>query len=152
MATVANARVRETEWPAARVWMLASAMWHLPLGIIGLIVDRTFPIGVEAARSAHSEHIFGVFETNGWHSAAALLLGIISTYYLVRSRGAARAALGIGLFHVGIVASLELWSPETFWLASNLADQFVHATTAVTGIAVGLAGTNGSGRAVNASS
>ena len=125
-------------WTVARVFMLVSALWHLPLGIVGLAVDRTFPIGVEAARAAHSEHIFGVFETNGWHSSAALLLGVVSVYFLLRPRYAAQAALGIGLFHVGIVLSLELWSPETFWLASNVADQIVHATTAITGIAAGL--------------
>src|SRR5687767_12885445 len=120
---MSSATAARGAWTPARVFMLVSAVWHLPLGIIGLAVDRTFPIGIEAAQRAHSEHIFGVFETNGWHSSAALLLGFVSVYFLFRPRLAAQVALGIGLFHVGIVLSLELWSPETFWLASNMADQ-----------------------------
>jgi hypothetical protein len=47
--------------------MLVSALYHLPLGIAGLLYDQTFPIGSAEAERAGSEHVFGVFETNGWH-------------------------------------------------------------------------------------
>lgn len=114
--------------------MLVSTLYHLPLGIAGLIYDRTFPIGAAAAERAGSELVFGIFETNGWHSVAALAVGLISVYFAIYPRRARDVALAIGLFHVGIVASLIIWPPSTFWLASNFADQVVHASTAIGGI------------------
>ena len=87
-----------------------------------------------ARRAGDSEHIFGILETNGWHSLAALLLGLISLYFAMRPEGARQAALAIGVAHVGIVLGLTLWAPSTFWLASNGADQVVHASTAIGGI------------------
>jgi hypothetical protein len=113
---------------------VVSTLYHLPLGIAGLIYDQTFPVGAAAAERAGSELVFGIFETNGWHSVAALALGVISVYYTFYPRGARDAALAIGLFHVGIVASLEIWEPSTFWLASNFADQVIHTGTAIGGI------------------
>lgn len=118
--------------------MLVSTLYHLPLGIAGLIYDQTFPVGASAAERAGSELVFGIFETNGWHSVAALGLGIISVYFTFYPRRARDAAFAIGLFHVGIFASLVIWEPSTFWLASNLADQVVHTSTAVGGIASAL--------------
>ena len=127
-----------TEWSPARIFMVISALWHLPLGVIGLIYDQTFPIGADAAATAHSEHIFGVFETNGWHSLAAVLFGVLSAYFWLRPERAREGALAIGIFHIGVVIALALWGPETFWLASNMADQVIHSTTAVAGTASGL--------------
>lgn len=94
--------------------MLAAAVLHLPLGIVGLVYDQTFPVGAIAAERASSEHIFGIFETNGWHSLAALVLGIITAYFTMYSRRARDAALMIGLLHVGIVTALVVWQPSTF--------------------------------------
>jgi hypothetical protein len=130
--------LRSERWTPARIFMIVSTLYHLPLGIAGLIYDQTFPVGATAAQRAGSELVFGIFETNGWHSVAALGIGIISVYYAVYPRRARDAALAIGLFHVAIVASLEIWEPSTFWLASNAADQIVHASTAVGGIASAL--------------
>ncbi len=124
---------RRSSWSPARIFMAVSAAWHLPLGVIGLLLDRTFPVGARATTHASSEHIFGVFETNGWHSLAALLLGAISLVFATRPEHAREAALAIGVFHVGVVVSLILWGPETFWLASNTSDQVVHSSTAVAG-------------------
>ena len=131
-------RVPNERWTPARIFMVISTLYHLPLGIAGLIYDQTFPIGAAAAERAGSELVFGIFETNGWHSVAALVVGVVSVYYTFRPRGARDAALAIGLFHVGIVASLEIWEPSTFWLASNFADQVIHTFTAIGGIASGL--------------
>jgi hypothetical protein len=125
-------------WTPARIFMLVAAIWHLPLGIAGLIYDQTFPIGASAAEHSGSEQVFGIFETNGWHSVAALAVGIITTYFTIYPRRAREAALSLGLFHVGIVVSLVVWEPSTFWLASNDADQIVHASTAIGGIASAL--------------
>ena len=121
-------------WSPARIFMLIAAVWHLPLGIAGLMYDQTFPIGAGAAATAGSETVFGVFETNGWHSLAALILGIVTAYFTIYPERAREAALLIGIFHVGLVASLALLGASTFWLASNTADQIVHASTAIGGI------------------
>jgi hypothetical protein len=118
--------------------MLAAAVVHLPLGIAGLVYDQTFPVGATAAERASSELIFGIFETNGWHSLAALLLGIITAYFAMYPRRARDAALIIGVLHVGIFAALVVSQPSTFWLASNGADQVVHASTGIGGIASAL--------------
>ncbi len=126
---------RSARWTPARIFMLVAAVWHLPLGIAGLIYDQTFPVGPAAAERAGSAFVFGIFETNGWHSVAALGVGVIATYFTLYPRRAREAALAIGLFHVGIVTSLILWEPSTFWLASNAADQVVHTSTAIGGIA-----------------
>lgn len=125
---------RPGAWSSARVFMLVSALWHVPLGIVGLLYDQTFPLGSRAAERAGSDHIFGIFETNGWHSSAALLLGVISLFFLVRPGRVREAALTIGVFHVVLVAALIIWPPETFWIASNAADQVVHSATAIAGI------------------
>ena len=82
---------------------------------------------------AGSEHVFGVFETNGWHSLAALLVGVVSLYFAVRPERAREGALTIGIGHVFVVLALTFWEPSTFWLMSNGADQVVHATTAIVG-------------------
>lgn len=126
-------------WTPARIFMLLAAVWHLLLGVAGFLYDRTFPVGSGAAADADSGHIFGIFLTNGWHSLAALLLGLVALAFTLKPRRARDAALIIGLFHVGLVLALTLWEPETFWIASNGADQIVHLSTAVGGILCGLA-------------
>lgn len=125
-------------WTPARIFLAISAVWHLPLGMVGLVVDQTFPIGAHETAHAGSEHIFGVFETNGWHSLAGVLLGAVSLLFALRPQRARQAALAIGVFHVGVVISLILWGPETFWLASNTSDQIDHSATAVGGLVSGL--------------
>ncbi|MFN2525173.1 MAG: DUF4383 domain-containing protein [Actinomycetota bacterium] len=127
-----------SEWTPARVFLVISALWHIPLALAGFVYDRTFPIGADAAARAPSELVFGAFETNGWHTLAALIVGVVSLYYVLRPRHAREAALGLGLGHVGLVIMLILWDPSTFWIASNTADQVVHSSTAVGGIISGL--------------
>ena len=121
-------------WTPARIFMLVAAVVHLPLGVAGLIADQTFPVGATAAERAESALVFGVFETNGWHSVAALAIGLMAAYLTIAPRRARDVALAIGLFHVGVVASLVVWEPSTFWLASNAADQVIHTSTAIGGI------------------
>jgi hypothetical protein len=114
--------------------MAASAAFHLPVAIVGLAIDQTFPVGADAAEHAGSGHIFGILETNGWHSLAALLVGVVSLYFAVRPERAREGALAIGIGHVGVVLALTFWAPSTFWFMSNGADQVVHASTAIGGI------------------
>jgi hypothetical protein len=132
-ATVGLPR-RAQSWSPARIFMLVSALYHLPLGIAGLLYDQTFPIGSGEAERAGSALVFGVFETNGWHSFAALVLGAVSLYFATRPQGARAAALVIGVQHVALIAAFIAWPPETFWMASNVADQIVHSFTAIGGI------------------
>ncbi|HWL65814.1 MAG TPA: DUF4383 domain-containing protein [Actinomycetota bacterium] len=132
-------------WLPARIFMLVSALYHLPLGLSGLVYDQTFPIGSGAAERAGSEMIFGVFETNGWHSLAAVLLGVVSLYFTLRPRGARPAALAIGVQHVFLVIAFIVWPSETFWMASNNADQVVHSFTAIVGIGSALLTRDGQG-------
>lgn len=137
MATVVgNGRTasQKPSWTPARIFMVVSAGYHLPLALVGLAIDQTFPLGPDAAARAGSEHVFGIFETNGWHSLAALLVGAVSLYFAVRPAGAREAALTIGVGHVFVVLALTFWDPATFSLMSNGADQVVHATTAIGGI------------------
>lgn len=142
-------RQEDSAWTPARTFMAASALFHIPVAIVGFVYDRTFPIGPSAAEAAGSAHVFGVFETNGWHTLGALLVGAMSLYYVLRPRHARDAALALGVFHVGLVVSLLLWDASTFWLASNAADQVVHLSTAIGGIGSALL-TRRPGRAASA--
>ena len=126
------------EWTPARIFLAASTVYHLVLAIPGLAMDQSFPVGAEAAARAESEHVFGIFESNGWHSLAGLLFGVVSLYFVLRPQRARAAALGIGLSQLGVVVAFALVPPETFWFASNGADQVIHATTAIGGIGAAL--------------
>jgi hypothetical protein len=134
----ATAHASGERWTAAQLFLAVSAIWHIPLGVIGLWIDQTFPLRGPEAERAHSEHIFGIFETNGWHSLLALLLGVVSLYFAVRSDHAREVALVIGAVHVAVVVALLMWSPSTFLLASNTADQVIHSFTAIGGLVGGL--------------
>ena len=140
MATEATTGVvpRESERGPARIFMAVSAVFHIPIGLIGLAVNQSFPIGSEAASASESAYILGVLETNGWHSLAALLVGLISLYFAVRPERAREGALSIGISHIAVFICLAVSDSSTFWLASNAADQVIHATTAITGTGAGL--------------
>lgn len=126
-------------WTPARVFLLVTAIVHVPLGIVGFFYDRSFPLGAQATEVAGSAHVFGILETNGWHTLGALLVGVIALNAALNPGRAREVALGLGVFHVGLFASLLVWEPSTFWLASNAADQVIHAFTAIGGIVTGLA-------------
>jgi hypothetical protein len=138
VVTTTAASARTTEWTPARWFLLAFAIVHLPLAVAGLVVDRSFPIGAGAARAGDPEYVFGVFATNGWHTLGALLLGILAAVAIVRPGRERPVALAIGALHVWLVVSLVLWDPSNFWIASNDADQIIHASSAVGGIVSGL--------------
>ena len=125
----------EESWTPARIFLAASAAYHLLLGVVGFGVDRTFPIGSTATEHAGSGHIFGIFETNGWHSLAAVLIGVISLYFMMRPARAREVALLLGISQLGVVVAFALFPPTTFSFQSNAADQVVHTATAIGGIA-----------------
>jgi hypothetical protein len=126
------------DWTPARAFLGVSAVYHLLLAAAGLAIDQTFPVGADAAAQAGSEHVFGIFETNGWHSLAGLLLGVLSLYFVLRPAHARPVAFALGLSQLGVVVAFAVATPATFWFASNGADQVVHAATAVGGIASAL--------------
>jgi hypothetical protein len=126
------------KWSPARIFLTASAIWHLPLGIAGFLYNQSFPIGAAATANSESAYVFGIFETNGWHSLAALVLGVVSAYFAIKNEKVRQVALFIGILHVGIVTSLIVQDPSAFWLASNNADQVVHTSSAAGGIVSGL--------------
>lgn len=131
-------RFADASWTPARWYLLAIAITHIPLGVIGLVMDRSFPIGPEAAARADSAMVFGVFETNGWHSLAALGIGVGATLFTMYPSRARAVALALGVSHVAIMLSFSFADPTTKWIASNGADQVIHASTAIGGIATGL--------------
>jgi hypothetical protein len=131
-------------WTPARIFLVASVGYHLPLGLAGFLYNRSFPIGPEAAAKAESAFVFGIFETNGWHSFAALAIGVVSLWAVLENRRVRMVALTIGALHVGIVLALIAWDPSVFWLASNNADQVIHSFTAVGGLVSGFATPRGS--------
>lgn len=122
-----------SEWTPARIFLAASAVFHIPIAILGFMQDHSFPT-TSAAASAHHGMLFGVLMTNGWHNLAALGIGLISAYFVCRPHHAREVALAVGVGHVGVVVAFSLWTPSTFLFASNGADQVIHSTTAILGI------------------
>ena len=137
MSATATDRTKSS-WTPARIFLAISAGYHIPLGIIGLAINQSFPLSSHAAARSGSDQILGVLATNGWHSLAALAVGAISVYFTARPLHAREAALGIGAGHVAVVLALSVQDPSTFLIASNGADQVIHVTTAVGGLASGL--------------
>jgi hypothetical protein len=77
----------------AYLWVWGAVL--VILGGAGLALHPDFAVG----RGVSHEHLFGVFETNGWHSVAGLAFGIPSLVVASRAPGWAPAtALAVGLF------------------------------------------------------
>lgn len=128
---------RGREWTPARAFLAFTALYLIPLCLIGFALNREFP--TSAAGAENSAHILGILETNGWHNLAGLAYGVFALVALLRGRTGRSAALFIGVSHVFVTIAFILWDPTTFWFASNFADNVVHAAFAVSGIATGLA-------------
>ena len=126
-------------WSPARLYLAVNGVWHLVLAVGGFLADQTFPFSVAAARSGHSGLVFGVFETNGWHTLGAAIIGVLATYTAIYPRRAREVAFAIGAFHVPFTLALVFWEPHTLLIASNGADQIVHTASAVLGLASAIA-------------
>jgi hypothetical protein len=107
--------------------------------VAGLALDRSFPTSPGAVDSAGSGWLFGVLQTNGWHSVAALASGAVALGFATRPEWARLGAMVKGLFYVAVTTSLFITEPSTFLLVSNVGDQIVHASLAIGGIATALA-------------
>ncbi|MDP8955853.1 MAG: DUF4383 domain-containing protein [Actinomycetota bacterium] len=132
-------QTRASDWSPARLYLAVNGAWHLVLAVAGFLTDQTFPTSMAAARSGHSGHVFGVFETNGWHTLGAAVIGVVATYSAIYPRRAREVAFAIGAFHVPFTLALFVWEPHTFLIASNDADQIVHASSAILGLAAAFA-------------
>lgn len=131
-------RARESErWSPARLYLVISGIVLLALAITGFAYSRSFPTDPDAVAEGARE-AFGVLLTNGWHNLAGLLSGVVALGFAIRPAWARTGALVKGAFYVAVTTSLLVLDGKTV-LASNWADQIIHASLAVGGIATGLA-------------
>ncbi len=124
-------------WSPARIYLVASGVFLLVIAMAGFMINRTFPIGAAEFRSAESHHVFGVLETNGWHNLLGIIGALLALGFAIRPQWSRFGALFKGWIYVGVTAVLAIWSGDTFWVASNNADQVVHAALAVGGLVTG---------------
>jgi hypothetical protein len=128
---------RTATWSPARVYLVAWGVFLLAAGAIGFTVNDAFPATADAVESAGSGHIFGIFETNGWHNLTSMISGVIALAFAVRPEWARTGAFVKGVMYVTVTASIAIWGPETFKIASNAADQVVHGALGIAGLAAG---------------
>lgn len=126
------------DWSPARIYLVVSGIALLLIAIPGFMANSVFPIGADEVGAAGSAHTFGIFETNGWHNLAGVISGLVALGFAIRPEYARLGALLKGAFYVGVTTSVAVLGGETFWIASNNADQVVHATLAVGGVVTGL--------------
>jgi hypothetical protein len=127
------------EWSPARIYLVASGIFLLAIGLAGLALNRSFPTSTGAVDAAGSGWLFGVLQTNGWHSVAALFSSAAALGFAAKSQWARFGAMAKGVFYVAVTTSLFITEPSTFLLVSNAGDQVVHASLAIGGIATALA-------------
>jgi hypothetical protein len=127
------------EWSPARIYLVASGIFLLVVGVAGLALNRSFPTSPGAVDSAGSGWLFGVLQTNGWHSVGALVSSAAALGFAARAEWARLGAMVKGVLYVGLTTSLFITEPSTFLLVSNAGDQIVHASLAIGGIATALA-------------
>ena len=128
---------------ASRGYLLACGSFLLVTGIVGFMLDTSFPTRPAEVSASHG-HIFGVLETNGWHNLAAVGIGLPSLAVALRAaRLAAPFAFTAGALNLGVFILFALFGPEAFLFASNSGDQVLHAVLAVGGLGFGAWGLSG---------
>ncbi|HVE92490.1 MAG TPA: DUF4383 domain-containing protein [Actinomycetota bacterium] len=128
---------RSPAWSPARVYLVGSGVLLLVLTVAGFAVSTAFPTARDQVASG-SEHIFGVFETNGWHNVAALFSAVVAFGFALRPEWSRTGALVKGAAYVVVTAAIALSGDDTFLVASNNADQVIHGSLAVGGLLSGL--------------
>ena len=131
--TLSHTAKAAAQWSPARIYLVASGMLLLLLAVAGFAINTTFPTDPSRVHPT-SDHIFGILETNGWHNLAGTLSGIVALGFATRANWSRLGALVKGVFYVAVTGAIAIWGGETFWLASNAADQVVHAMLAVGGL------------------
>jgi hypothetical protein len=122
-------------WSPARIYCAGSGVFLLMLAAGGFTIGGSFPTSSGAV--VEDGHIFGIFETNGWHNLAGLLSGAAALGFGLRPEWSRLGALVKGYFYVVVTVSVALWGGETFLIASNTADQIIHGSMAVLGLLAG---------------
>jgi hypothetical protein len=117
----------------ARVYLVVSGIFLVGLAAIGFLYNSSFPTAADEV-SENSSHVFGVLETNGWHNLAGMMSGLLALTFATRAEWSSFGAMFKGLFYVIVTSAIGIWGGDTFWLASNSADQILHASLAVGGV------------------
>jgi hypothetical protein len=125
-------------WSPARRYLVISGVFLVILAAVGFAYSRAFPTESGAVDEG-ARKVFGLLLTNGWHNLAGLLSGIVALGFALRPEWARTGALLKGLFYVGVTTSLLAVDARETLLASNWADQIIHASLAIGGLATGLA-------------
>lgn len=136
MAVIAEPKQDVSTWSPARLYLVISGVFLVSIAVIGVALDRSFPTSPDAVGA--SRWVLGIFETNGWHTTAAFLSAAAAFAFALRPGWARFGAMTKGIFYVAVTTSLLLVEPSTFLLVSNAADQVVHASLAIGGIATAL--------------
>lgn len=131
--------VRSTVWSPARLYLTVTGLVLVTAAAAGFAVTASFPDTASAVHSADSGHIFGIFETNGWHNLSTLISGMLSLGFALKPEWARAGALFKGTLYAIVTVSIAVWGPETFLIVSNTADQIAHGSLAVTAFAAALA-------------
>lgn len=128
---------QQSRWTPARLYLVLSGVGLLVIAAAGFIVSSSFPTAAEEVGS-RSGHIFGIFETNGWHNLAGLSSGVLALGLAAKPEWARFGALLKGSIYVVVTTSIAIWGGDVFLVASNTADQVLHAALAIGGISAGL--------------
>ncbi len=138
MDAVARAETgRRARWSPARLYLVISGAFLVVAGLTGFTVDASFPTSPSGVHPVLDDA--GVFATNGWHNVTGLVSGLISLAFATRPEWARTGAFVKGGIYVVATTAFQIWGGETFLIAVNGADQILHATLAVAGIATALA-------------
>lgn len=124
-------------WSPARIYLVATGILLIGAGLVGFGLSTSFPSSAEAAHSADNPHIYGIFETNGWHNLTTLISGAISLSFALRPEWARTGAFVKGTLYATVTITIALWGPGV--VASNDADQVVHGSLAVAAFAAAFA-------------
>ena len=121
------------------MYLVATGTLLVAASAVGFAVSTSFPDTAAEVHSAGSGHIFGIFETNGWHNLSTLISGVISLSFALRPEWARTGAFVKGTLYTAVTVSIALWGPERFLIVSNTADQVVHASLGATAYLAALA-------------
>jgi len=86
--------------PASRVYLWIWGSMLLVLGVGSLVLHPDFGVGQDVT----AKHLFGLFETNGWHGLAGGALGAVAVYSAWSGRWLRAVTLGVSMLG-GIIPS-----------------------------------------------
>jgi hypothetical protein len=81
-------------WSPARVYLVTTGTLLVAAALTGFTYSTSFPTSAEAVRAADDPHVYGIFETNGWHNLSSLVSGLISLSFALRPEWARTGAVG----------------------------------------------------------